>query len=363
MPSRVLSPKRAYVIAIAIALVATCGCGNPDTATDSASAESGRIVVLMNGNSPFWDTMRAGINAASEEFGVEASLETNDGTPRGQIDKLRQFASQGDIAAVAIAVTDAANPAIADEMKNLQDRGIKVITVDSDVDREKFRDVRFAFVGTDNLAGGRELGVCAKNLRPEGGEYVTFVGRTGAQNAIERIDGFGEGAGDEFVDRDKMGDENDRTKARENVRNAIRNHENLDTLVGIWSYNAPAIVDVVRELDVRDRFTIVTFDAEPVAIQNMAEGDIDAMVVQNPFEMGYQGVRLMKALIEDDRATIAEILPNHGQPDGDIYDTGLKVVVPDADTPLVAEMFGDTTEFLSLSEFRKWLDQYELKGS
>jgi ribose transport system substrate-binding protein len=95
----------------------------------------------------------------------------------------------------------------------------------------------------------------------------------------------------------------------------------------------------------------------------MSEGDIDAMVVQNPFEMGYQGVRLMKALVEDDQATIAEILPNHGQPDGDLYDTGLKVVAPDADTPLVAEMFGETTEFLTLSQFREWLNKYGLEGS
>ncbi|MEZ6070890.1 MAG: substrate-binding domain-containing protein [Pirellulales bacterium] len=238
-----------------------------------------------------------------------------------------------------------------------------MITVDSDIDREKFRDARFAFVGTDNFAGGRELGVCAKNLRPDGGTFVTFVGRTGAQNAIDRIGGFVAGAGETFNEVAPMGDENDRTKARENVRNAIGNHEDLNTLVGIWSYNAPAIVDVVRELDARDRFTIVTFDAEPVAIQYMAEGDIDAMVVQNPYEMGYQGVRLMKALIEDDQATIAELLPNHDQPDGDVYDTGLKVVVPDGDTPLQAEMFGDTTEFLKLGEFKQWLDQNGLEGS
>jgi ribose transport system substrate-binding protein len=363
MGSRFLPIRLAASCVVTAVLSATFGCDKPDGSAPARVDGSGRIVVLMNGNSPFWDTMRAGINAASEEFGVEASLETNDGTPRGQIDKLRQFASQGDVAAVAIAVTDAANAAIADELRNLQDRGVKVITVDSDVDREKFRDARFAFVGTDNLAGGRELGVCAKNLRPDGGEFVTFVGRTGAQNAIERIGGFAEGAGDKFIELDKMGDENDRTRARENVRNAIRNHENLDTLVGIWSYNAPAIVDVVRELDVRDRFTIVTFDAEPGAIQNMSEGDVDAMVVQNPFEMGYQGVRLMKALVEDDQATIAEILSNRGQPDGDLYDTGLKVVVPDTDTPLKAEMFGETTQFLTLSQFREWLSKYGLEGS
>src|SRR5438128_2076804 len=79
------------------------------------------------------------------------------------------------------------------------------------------------------------------------GEYVTFVGMTGAQNAKERVGGFADGAGSKFKALDNMGDETDRTKARDNVRNAIRNHDNLNVLVGIWSYNAPAIVDVVKE--------------------------------------------------------------------------------------------------------------------
>src|SRR5438132_5899180 len=114
------------------------------------------------------------------------------------------------------------------------------------------RDIRFAFVGTDNLAGGRELGRCARYLRPEGGGYVTFVGRTGAQNAVERINGVAEGAGDKFKSLDSMADLIDRTKARDNVRSAIRNHPDLKALVGIWSYNAPAIADVVKEMDKRD---------------------------------------------------------------------------------------------------------------
>ena len=134
---------------------------------------------------------------------------------------LRQFASQNDIAAVGISVNTAGNVAIVEELKNLAAKGVKIVTIDSDVDRQKHRDARFAFLGTDNRIGGRELGKCARGLRPEGGEYVTFVGITGAQNAIERVGGFAEGAGDKFKSLDNMGDDTDRTKARENVRNAI----------------------------------------------------------------------------------------------------------------------------------------------
>src|SRR5207302_2190227 len=151
----------------------------------------------------------------------------------------RQYASQTDVVAVGISALDAANVAVADQMREMQKQGIKVVTIDSDVDRDKMRNARFAFVGTDNLAGGIELGKCAKGLLPGGGEYVTFVGRKGAQNAMERIGGFAQGAGDEVKSADSMGDDIDLKKARENVRNAISNHPNLKVLVGIWSYNAP----------------------------------------------------------------------------------------------------------------------------
>lgn len=338
------------------------------SAGDSTSGGARRIVVLMNGNSPFWDALGVGIREAEKELdlaaaGLSATLETNNATPQGQIDKLRQFANQADVAAVGISAVDAANPAVVDQLQRLRKKGIHVVTIDSDIDRKLFPDARFAFVGSNNPAAGRELGIAAKGLRPEGGGYVTFVGRTSAQNAIERIGGFGEGAGEKFKALDSMGDLNDRTKAKQNVRDAVTNHPTLNTLVGIWSYNAPAIVDVVEEKNIRDKMTVVVFDAEPGAIKKMGEGQIDAMIVQNPFQMGYQGVRLMKALITDDKAAVNELFPNHGQPDGDLYDTGLKVVVPDEKSPLKAEMFGAKTEFLTLEVFRDWLKKYNLEGS
>jgi ribose transport system substrate-binding protein len=339
------------------------GCGG-------GGAAGTRIIILMNGDSPFWDACRVGVPEAEKDFkladaNLRVVVESNDGTPQGQLDKLRQFASQSDIVAIGISPCDAANLAITEEMRNFQKRGIHVITIDSDVDRAKMRDSRFAFVGTDNLAAGRELGKCLKGLRPEGGGYVTFVGRKGAQNAMDRIEGVGQGAGDKWKQLDSMGDEIDRNVARENVRNAIANHkEKLNALVGIWSYNAPAIVDVMKENpNFRKDHLVVAFDAEPLAIAGISDGMIDAMVVQNPYEMGYQGVRLMQALVRNDQAVIKEMLPNQGKPDGDTYDTGLKIVVPDSGSRLRADMFDKKTQLLPLAKFREWLAKYKLTGS
>ena len=326
-----------------------------------------RLIILTNGDSPFWDACREGLLAAKSELklsevGLDAVLDVNDGSAQGQLAKWQQYGTQSDIAGVGVSAVDAKNVAIADELRSMQKKGIKILTIDSDVDRTQFGDARHAFIGTDNLTGGKVLGKCAAGLKPGGGEYVTFVGLKGAQNAIERIGGFGEGAGEKFTAKDTMTDETDKTKARDNVRNAIRNHPNLSVLVGIWSYNAPAIVDVVKEANRRKDFTIVVFDAEPTAITAMAEGNIDAMVVQNPFAMGYEGVRMLDALVRGQKDVLEKMLPNYGKPEGDIFDTGLKVVVPSAESLLNPNHFPGV-EFLTLEKFRLWLNKYSLTGS
>ena len=269
-------------------------------------------------------------------------------------------------------MTDSKNPAIARAMEDCQKAGIKVIAIDSDVDRNMNRAARFAYLGTDNVIGGQELGKAAAGIRPDGGKYATFVGLKGAANAIERIDGFAQGSGDKFQQVENLGDDMDLSTAQKNVNDALDRHPDLTTLVGIWAYNAHAIVRVVKERGIRDKTTIVVFDAAPKAVAHMSDGNIDAMVVQNPYDMGYLGTRLMKALIEDDHATIHEMLPaydaeskkfDESNPDGDILTTGLRVVHPDSGSPLKKEVFAESTEFISLSDFKKWLTDHNLTGS
>lgn len=340
------------------------------TAPAAAKAAGGvrRVIVMTNGNSPFWDAARAGVDQAQidlklDDAGLKASLEVNDATIGMQISKLRQYASQTDIAGVALTAIDAENVNLAEEMRNLKKKGIAVITFDSDLDREKFRDARTAFIGTNNKLAGEELGRCAGQLLPNGGQYVTFVGKSGAKNGQDRIAGLAAGAGDKFKAADAMVDEFDPTLARENVRNAIRNHPETKMLAGIYSYNSPAIVDVVKELGKRKDFKVLAFDAEPLTIQQMGQGQVDAMIVQNPYQMGYQSVRFLKALITDDQATEKEMFPKLGEADGDIFDTGLKIVVPDANSPIKNQGFGPKTEYQTLDVFKAWLKANNLTTS
>jgi ABC-type sugar transport system substrate-binding protein len=76
------------------------------------------------------------------------------------------------------------------------------------------------------------------------------------------------------------------------------------------------------------------------------------MVVQNPYEMGYQGVTLLHHLIEGDQAGVDGMLKG-----STVYDTGLRVVVPNADSKLESQYRQP------LDAFRTWLTEKGLEGS
>jgi ribose transport system substrate-binding protein len=345
------------------------------TVSGSGSGSSGpkRLIFITNGDDPFWDACNAGLIEGAKQFGIESQglrvvMEKNNATAQGQIEKLRQLGSQSDVAGVAISVIQAENAAIVEEMKNLAAKGVKVITVDGDVNREKFRDARPFYIGTDNIEGGRLLGTAARTLLESRGKtsggYVQFAGFTDNDNARARMNGFKEAVGSGFTEADRMSDEMDLSKARDNVRTALVNHPDLVALVGIWAYNAPAIAEVAQERGVRDRLTIITFDAQAAALNHMADGKIDAMVVQNPFEMGIQTVRLLRAMHTGDEAAVKEMFPRRGEPDGDIYTTGLRLIVPSDTSPLGSgKLNTKNVEVLPLPAFRDWLARYGLSSS
>ena|SRR5579863_9374888 len=350
------------LIVCSFASICLIGCGEEKSdkpsvsGSDSSSAggsakaagDDFKIVILTNGSSPFWDACDRGLKDAAKKLGVRVELVRNDATEDGQIRRLEQLATQNDVKGIGVSVLESQASGVLEQMQALRAKGVKVITVDSDGPREG----REAFVGTNNLEGGRELGRITAQLRSGGGRAVAFVGTLGAQNAKERIQGFKEGMGSKFELVDSMEDGVDETRARDNVVAAIQNHPEVNILAGIWSYNAPAITDTIKSNGRRKDFTLVAFDAEPNAIVAMGQGLLDGMVVQNPYEMGYTGATLLHRMITGDKAGVDELLKG-----GDVVDTGLKVVVPNDASPVQSKYR------VTLEDFKGWLTEKGLVGS
>ena len=358
-------PYQATLLLVTILACAGCGeengspSGSPEAAGGSSSQGSGsgpRLMFITNGSSDWWNAVEKGMIDGAAEFKAQVEMRRNEGDTDRQIRLLEDAMSLPDVQGVAISVLEKDSPGIADKMKELQKAGKIVIAIDSDGPPE----TRRAYIGTLNLKAGEVAGRVAKTLRPQGGKVVAFVGTAAAANAHERREGFFAGAGESFRVSDKqdalevMQDNKDFSKAQINVQTAISKHPDAGVFLGLWSYNAHFIAEEVSKFpDVRKRTTVVTFDLDELAGDDVAAGKIDATVCQNPYDMGYRGVKLLKALIEKDQKTIDEMLPNGT----DTIDTGVRVVVPKKDSPVKGD------DVIDIDAMKSWLASKGLKST
>jgi ribose transport system substrate-binding protein len=347
------------VLGVAVVLcMAGCGgtagqSGSAISAPGSAAPSSGkgpRLMFITNGNSDWWKAVEKGMHDGGEKFRAQVEMRRSDGQPEGQIRLLEDALTLPDVKGVALSVLEADSPGIADKMRDLQSTGKVVLAIDSDGQS----DARRAYIGTNNRKAGEVAGKIAATLRPQGGKTAVFVGTAAAANARDRRDGFFAGAGEAFTQVEIFEDGYDSNRAQSNVQTAITKHPDLGILLGLWSYNAPRIAEEVSKFpDFRKKVTVVTFDLDEIAVEHLEKGHIDATVCQNPYEMGYQGVRLLKALVEDDKATVNEMLPNGTT----VIDTGVRVIVPSKDSPVK----GDNV--IDIKEMKEWLTSQGLTSS
>jgi ribose transport system substrate-binding protein len=354
-----------------VSILACVGCGDGSSGgggNPSASPATGdqtsarpadsvpRLIFITNGSSDWWNAVEKGMTDGAAKFKAQVEMRRNEGDPGGQIQILENVLSMPDVRGVAISVMEKDSPGIAEKMKELVRQGKVVIAIDSDGQP----GTRRAYIGTFNIKAGEVAGRAAKMLRPQGGKVVAFVGTAAAANAQERRQGFFAGAGDLFrvgADKDALEvfeDNTDKPKAQANVQTAISKFPEASVFLGLWSYNAHYIAEeVAKSPDLRKKSTIVTFDLDELAGHDVAEGKIDATVCQNPYEMGYRGVRLLKAFIDNDEKTIEEMLPGGT----DSIDTGVRVVIPRKDSPVK----GDNV--MDIDAMRSWLSSKGLNST
>jgi ribose transport system substrate-binding protein len=101
-------------------------------------------------------------------------------------------------------------------------------------------------------------------------------------------------------------DNADANRAKENAADLLtqmQSEKNL-CLVGLWAYNPPAILSAVQSAKRVGDAKIVGFDEDDATLQGIKDGAIYGTVVQQPFEFGYQSVKLMAALAKDPNASL-----------------------------------------------------------
>jgi ribose transport system substrate-binding protein len=271
---------------------------SPETAS-GGGAKKLKLAFVTNNASDYWTIARAGCEKAAKDL-PNVTLDfklPSDGTAATQKGIVSDLLARG-IDGMAISPVDPANQTL---MLNDAAKQCLVITQDSDAPTSD----RSCYIGTDNTAAGRQAGDLIKQALPDGGKIVVFVGTMDAQNARERFGGIKESLqGSKVEVIDTRTDETDHIRAKSNAVDAMTKYPDVACLVGLWSYNGPAIVNAVKEVGQVGKVKVVCFDEEEETLQGVRDGVVYATVVQQPYEFGYQGIQLMNKVLNGDKTAI-----------------------------------------------------------
>lgn len=282
---------RISALALAVALTASSGFAQ----------DKKTLVFVVNGASDFWKLAEAGVKKAQEEL---PNYDLQFKYPEQAAAAIQQRLMDDLVAAGASAImVSAVDPKSSTEALNRIGGQVPLFTTDSDAPDTN----RVAYIGSSNTDAGMQAGEIAKKAMPDGGKCIGFVGLLGADNARERIDGMKAAiAGSNVELIDVRGDDIDMTRAKRNVEDALAANPDIDCMVGFYSYNPPRIYEVLKEAGKLGEITVVAFDEDPITLGGVKEGSIAGTVVQQPYEWGYQGMKLMAAVLEGDMSMIPE---------------------------------------------------------
>jgi ribose transport system substrate-binding protein len=294
------------VLGVALALLPACSSGSGKT----------KVAFVSNNPESFWTIAEAGAKKAEAEEDVELLFRRPaQGDPAVQREVVDAVINQG-AKAVAVSVIDPKNQK--DYLDKIAGK-VQLLAVDNDAPDTR----RICYIGTDNYEGGRAVGRLVKEALPDGGIIAIFVGDLAPLNARQRRQGVIDelaGEKDVHVDdgttygKDKkyklyrtyLDQPEGAQKAKQNAVAAVKDlkDESNVCMIGLWAYNPPAILSAVRDKELLGKIKIVGFDENAETLQGIADGHILGTVVQNPYQFGFQSVKLMAALAKGDKSKV-----------------------------------------------------------
>jgi ribose transport system substrate-binding protein len=265
-----------------LALLVIAGCARKDRPVAG--------IVPKGATQIFWQTVHAGAIKAAAEYNLELLWNA----PAQESDRSRQVAivdsmiNRG-VDALALAPVDRA--ALVNVAHRAIDRGIPVSVFDSNLDSDR----TVSFVATDNTEGGRVAARRLGSLISGKGAVAIIDDMPGSASTTARVNGFQEECRAKFPNLEVLPVQfvmADRAKARAVTENLLTAHPEL---AGIFADHENAAIGAALALSSRLNrgVRLVGFDSSDQLVGFLKEGWIDSLVVQNPFRMGYEAVRVL----------------------------------------------------------------------
>jgi ribose transport system substrate-binding protein len=272
----------------------------------------------------FWQSVHAGAEAAGKEFAVEVMWKgpAQETDYSGQINIIEDAINRR---VDGIVLAPSHGDALVPIVERAQREGIPIIIFDSGISTESY----VSYVATDNRQGGV---VAAERLAEKlGGKgKVAILGvKAGSVSTDEREQGFQETIKQKYpgisIVAFQYGDA-DRAKSLDRATDILTAHGDLNGMFASNESSTVGAVQAIKQKGLVGKVVLGGFDSSPNLIDDLKAGAIDSLVLQNPFKMGYEGV---KAMVEK----------LNGQTPQRHLDTGVKLLVKEnLDTPEMQEL-------------------------
>lgn len=239
----------------------------------------------------FWIAVEKGAQAAGKELNVNvewngAASETDYARQIQIVDSMINRHVDG----LAVAATE--RKALVATIDRAMKLGIPVTIFDSGIEGDNFT----SFVATNNFEGGQLGARALAKLIGGKGEVGLIMHAPGSASTMDRERGFTEAIEKEFPDIKIVATQygmSDRSKARAAAENMLTAHPNLNGFFGSSEPSTTGASLAVKARGLTGKTKVVAFDASDNLVADMKLGSIQAMVVQDPFQMGYQTVKTL----------------------------------------------------------------------
>lgn len=266
--------------------------GQKDTTDDEVT-----ILFMPGVADPFYFMMEKGIRAKGKELGINIIVAEFPKAwgPEVQVPILEATIAQGGIDMVLIAPT--AIDALITPLKKLYDKGIEIITVDTflgngDYSVDSEYSFPLSYIGSDNEKGGRE--VAAELAEMIGGKGKVYINSTNpdVSSVMGRVKGFKEGI-EAFPDIELVGIDYNmdvQQTATNQTLAALQKDPDIAGIFGTNLFSSQGAYQAVVNAGLIGAIKIATWDASVDIIAALKKGQIDIVLAQKPYEIGYLAV-------------------------------------------------------------------------
>jgi ribose transport system substrate-binding protein len=179
-----------------------------------------------------------------------------------------------------------------------EDAGIPVLTLDSDVSTE----TRVASIGTDNESAGAIAARNAAQLMEGTGKVAVISFVKGAQTAVERYEGFQTELKKNYARKISIIGisycNGDSDVAKEQTMDYLEKNPDIKCIYATNEGAAIGACAAVKEMGRQNVVSVIGFDSSDEEINYLQEKILDGMMVQNPYNMGYLGVRNINKVLD-----------------------------------------------------------------